>query len=100
VPAGTAYALNVMTMRGRAVPLLRRRPVTGQYANTDATVRASVVVGGSVSTADGHVVAAPAVVPAGVPVSTAGAEILEVAIGDTAAEPAVGGPDEDGRSRA
>jgi hypothetical protein len=88
VPGGAAYALNVMTMPGRATPHLTRRPVPGHYANTDPRVRASILVGGSVSTPDGRRVDAPAVVPAGVPVVGTGAEIVEVSVDESATEPA------------
>jgi environmental stress-induced protein Ves len=84
VPAGEAFALNVMTIPGLAAPLLRRRAVVGSFANSDTTVRASVVVRGSVSTPDGSVVDAPAILPAGMNVLATEVEILEVVVVDLA----------------
>jgi hypothetical protein len=80
VPRGEALALNVMTVPGRAESQLRRRLIGGGDLENHPAACARITIRGTITTADGATVAAPAIVPPGIGFSAVDAEVIEVLI--------------------
>ncbi|MGK9149469.1 HutD family protein [Plantibacter flavus] len=78
VPAGEAFALNLMSSHGGPAVAYRTLRITGPYVSGDPAVVCTVVRSGHVVTGDGRVVPAPSVIPARYHVDAEAAELIEL----------------------